>query len=354
MLDRHAHYKKKNCFVEGLLKSNASYIQLPALDQKYRLRCLPYFMLLGFAKCGTTDFQFRAAKNKYLVKGFTKEYYWWETYRFTANASLSDYSDIFDSSLRELLAIKSDHNNTNATHMYPAVTGEMTTITLNSMAHWRADPRNAGLREPKFLTPHDLQPVLPNVKFIVLMRNPVTRLYSHYNMWAPYRKFKLGPSDFHKRVVASLAWWRNCTAILPARNCLYGLPPQVQPVEFELSSWWQSEYNHSGEFRTGMYAMFLKDWLDVFPRQHFLFIRTEDYGAAKLETLNNHVYPFLGIPPASGQDLVRIEKMKAVFKQKYEPMLNETRDLLQEFYQPYNRMLAELLQDDKWLWKSDK
>ena len=79
-----------------------------------------------------------------------------------------------------------------------------------------------------------------------------------------------------------------------------------------------------------------------------------DFGDAKLATIDQHVYPFLGIPPASGQDLVRIEKMKAVFKQKYEPMLNETRDLLQEFYQPYNRMLAELLQDDKWLWKSDK
>ena len=350
MMQRKNKYKKKMCFVEGLVnKSAAAFVTLPALERPYRLRCLPYFMLLGFAKCGSTDFQFRAVKNKYMVKGFTKEYYWWETYRFTANASLSDYSDILDSSLKDLLALS---DATAAQPHYPGVTGEMTTITLNSMPHWRNDPRNAGLNEPRYLTPHDIKPVLPSVKFIVLMRNPVSRLYSHYNMWSPYRGFKVGPQDFHTRVVPSLQWWRNCTAILPERNCLYGSPPEVKPVEWELSSWWQKEYNHSGEFRSGMYALFLKDWLDVFPRQQFLFLRTEDYGADKLGTLNDQVYPFLNIPKVDGKDRERIETMKNVFQQKYEPMFNETREILTAFYQPFNEKLAKLLGDDKWLWKN--
>lgn len=356
MMNRRSHHKKKSCFVEGLEKSHAAFITLPAVGQRYRLRCMPYFMMLGFAKCGSTDFQFRAVKNKYMVKGFTKEYYWWDTYRFTANASLSDYSDIVDSSLPDLLALP---NNTQADGgegdvsgvLYPGVTGEMTTITLNSMAHWRKDPRNAGLREPKYLTPHDLYPVIPKVKMIVLMRNPVSRLYSHYNMWAPYRGFTVGPQDFHTRVEWSLYWWRNCTAILPVRNCLYGPPPEVQPVEFELSSWWQKDYNHSGELRTGMYALLLRDWLEVFPREQFLFLSTEDYAADKLGTLNEQVYPFLNIPRVEGKERQRIETMKNVFQQKYQPMLNETKRLLNDFYKPFNVKLAKLLGDDKWLWE---
>ena len=122
--------------------------------------------------------------------------------------------------------------------------------------------------------------------------------------------------------------------------------------EWELSSWWQKEYNHSGEFRSGMYALFLKDWLDVFPRQQFLFLRTEDYGADKLGTLNDQVYPFLNIPKVDGKDRERIETMKNVFQQKYEPMFNETREILTAFYQPFNEKLAKLLGDDKWLWKN--
>ena len=34
----------------------------------------------------------------------------------------------------------------------------------------------------------------------------------------------------------------------------------------------------------------------------------------------------------------------------YDPMLNETRVLLDEFFQPFNKDLANLLNDDTFLW----
>ena len=34
------------------------------------------------------------------------------------------------------------------------------------------------------------------------------------------------------------------------------------------------------------------------------------------------------------------------------PMWNETRQLLDAFYEPYNRQLAELLNDSRYLWKT--
>lgn len=33
-------------------------------------------------------------------------------------------------------------------------------------------------------------------------------------------------------------------------------------------------------------------------------------------------------------------------------MLPETRRILDEFYKPYNDILADMLGDDKWLWKN--
>ncbi len=36
---------------------------------------------------------------------------------------------------------------------------------------------------------------------------------------------------------------------------------------------------------------------------------------------------------------------------RYPPMLPETKKMLQEFYAPYNKRLAELLKDDRYLWQ---
>lgn len=34
-------------------------------------------------------------------------------------------------------------------------------------------------------------------------------------------------------------------------------------------------------------------------------------------------------------------------------MLNKTRTMLEEFYKPYNKQLAELLHDNKYLWEDE-
>ncbi len=36
---------------------------------------------------------------------------------------------------------------------------------------------------------------------------------------------------------------------------------------------------------------------------------------------------------------------------KYQKMKPETRKLLSDFYAPYNKKLAQLLGDDRWLWQ---
>jgi N-acetylgalactosamine 4-sulfate 6-O-sulfotransferase len=54
-----------------------------------------------------------------------------------------------------------------------------------------------------------------------------------------------------------------------------------------------------------------------------------------------------------------IAKLKVANKRKKADrtvgaMLNETRRLLNEFYEPYNRELADMLDDDKFLWEPEE
>lgn len=308
------------------------------------------YLTAGFAKSGTTDFSARIQIHPLVYTGVSKELYWWNQYRFIINSTLSDYSDLLDKAVTNILQHPSSDNENIIKPYYPAIVGELTTITMNDVAYWREDPRNKGLQEPKYLTPHDVHGLNNDVKLIVLMRNPVSRLYSHYNMFRS--KFNPSPDDFHTRVINSIQWWEKCLKILPLRGCLYGSPPEMPEVEHTISSWWKTEHNYTGTIRDGLYYFFLKDWLNVFPQKNILLIKSEEYNDNKLSIINNQVFPFLGIPTAEGVVAHQIQQMPNIFGRKYLPMLQTTKDVLNKFYGTYNKMLANLLGDTKWIWKA--
>ena len=55
--------------------------------------------------------------------------------------------------------------------------------------------------------------ILPSAKFIVVMRNPVTRTYSHYLYTCAYEKKRLPSSNvFHMRVLANVNYFKDCLA----------------------------------------------------------------------------------------------------------------------------------------------
>lgn len=226
----------------------------------------------------------------------------------------------------------------------------MTSNTLIDSAHWREDPRNKELQEPIYLTPHDIYDLNPNTKFIVLLRNPVTRIYSKYNMLRWKTK---SPENFHIFIRNSVIWWENCTFVLPVRGCLYGSPPEMPSVEPNLSGWWPLSQNYSGTIREGMYYLFLQDWFSIFPRSSFMFVRSEDYTHNQLSVMNE-AFNFLGIPTAGDKVVNKIEKMQKAFVLSYKPMLHITKHLLQNFYMEYNQKLADLLGNDKWLWNDSR
>ena len=58
---------------------------------EFTIRCLPYFYLAGFPKCGTTDLFFEMAKHPDFFPARRKEPHWWTRNRFS-NAQLQYHS----------------------------------------------------------------------------------------------------------------------------------------------------------------------------------------------------------------------------------------------------------------------
>ena len=60
----------------------------------YRLRCLPYFYLLGFPKCGTTDIRSRLVLHAYIKDAVCKEPQFFDRRRFEHGNSNTSFPKI--------------------------------------------------------------------------------------------------------------------------------------------------------------------------------------------------------------------------------------------------------------------
>ena len=226
-------------------------------------------------------------------------------------------------------------------------------MTMHDNSHWTENQQIPNLFEPQRITANDIYETTPQAKFIVIMRNPTDRLYSHYNM---FKGSAGSPERFHQQAMASIEWWQNCTEkkALPERRCLYGSPSELPPMPLTVGNpnvWW-SKTNYSEGIRIGMYAVYIQDWLKVFPRSSFAFVKHEEYAINKTHVMNEHVLPMLGLKSYTARQLRFIQVSETRNKGTYHAeILPETRKMLDEFYAPFNERLARILGDTKWLWK---
>ena len=240
---------------------------------------------------------------------------------------------------------------TRAGSYHPLLIGDFSTRELfNERLAWQEDrPMTAQL----------VRHVMPCAKFIVMMRNPTERLFSDYVYFMKKTPAAISAQHFHRRVTESIDWWNQCRARFPLQKCLFGSPPELPPVfTGRNAECWQSDVV-CPYIRIGLYYHILVEWLKVFPRESFLFIRTEDYKENELEILNNIVFPFLAIPAFSEDESQLVSNMERQFPSKHGDfkealkgveMLPKTRAIIQEFYREPNEKLAELLNDDRYQW----
>ncbi|KAK3866730.1 hypothetical protein Pcinc_027766 [Petrolisthes cinctipes] len=371
------------------------------------LQCLPYFFLIGQPKCGTTDIFHRINIHPDVVEPKVKGPHWWSRKRFgppfaKKPVTLTEYLKIFNSTLigetEETEAFP--HMPPFSHHVSKKITGDGSTSTLwdssptmrylqtiltsrpnqaviqrllamrnnNKSKHFDVknvmrfdeyqyvkktpviyrrkkdsddsddggDDDDKGIVLP-FTVADVIHSVLPKAQIIVVVREPIARLYSSYLFFK--KATDLSPQHFDECVKYSVEKWKECTTLYSDRTCAYNKTLQ-NTLKVRL-------YN-------GLYSMFLQDWLRVFPQQQVLVVRMEDYHTNVTQTLHT-IYTHLGLRPLTDEEEKKVLISPVLNKNKRKSqigqILNSTIQVLQKFYQPYNRQLSHILRNSKFMWK---
>ena len=332
------------------------------------LVCVPMVYFIGFPRSGSTQLYKMLTSHPELAGGMNKEPHWWTRYLFSSKfphnlLAVVRYLSHFRQASEQIAG-----NNTGQL----LIDGSQSTV-------WDMRTSNNFCALPHLITS-----IVPNAKFIVLMRNPVDRLFSDFRylceealriklkgkgsnkteiereqIFNDDPAFNVSADVFHKVVQQEINTFHSC--LTPGNSldiCTHlstiTLPrkPQATPVSTECS-----------RVRLGisLYHVHLKRWLKVLPKERLLFLRTEDMSVDPYALLER-VWQFLGVKKQSKAELTDI-----LYRHLHSSLLGvgqghnstmsesvrmhqETRDLLVKFFQPHNTALSQLLEDERFSW----
>lgn len=296
-------------------------------SNKGELRCLPYVYIPGILKCATSALYDVLAKHPQIEVSYPKETHWWTRGRrpFKQDGIALQNSGWLKRHAKKIL--------TQATHGGPSP------IVLEGSASMFWDQPLGGV-----LVPELLHQVTPMAKFVLMVRDPVDRLYSDY-IYFSYRtshgkdpakkRYTYDAKGFHLAVEQSIVEMNRC----------------LKEHEAVICAWEQRRYDPRTQIQLGMYSAFLQTWHQFFPPSSFLIICQEDVKTVPRDTFDR-ITEFLGIPPLSNISLFggADGKMKQSNSgRSRKDMLPETRSLLDEFYAPFNAKLAHITKDNRFL-----
>ena len=172
------------------------------------------------------------------------------------------------------------------------------------------------------LVPQRLYESFPNTRLIVLLRNPVDRAISHY-----YWEVKLGyePLSLEEAIAQE-----------PER-----LQGEVEKICSD-GTYFSFNHQHYSYLARGLYAEQLQRWMQFFPREQFLILKSEDLYCNSAKVVNQ-VFDFLEIP---NYILPTYDKYN---ENDYPQTDSSIRQKLAAYFQPHNQKLTQLLGED-WSW----
>jgi hypothetical protein len=167
----------------------------------------------------------------------------------------------------------------------------------------------------------------PNVKFIVTLRNPIDRAFSHYchavNNWHGEHYLKAG---------------------YPVETLSF--KEAIAQEETRLQSG-QYHIRHLSYFSKGLYAQQLKWYFEKFARENFYIFLLEDY-AKNPETILREIYQFLAVDDKFQSPQVGIK----INSQTNQPIPHDTRSILAQRYEGSISELEHLLDRDLSIWRA--
>lgn len=166
------------------------------------------------------------------------------------------------------------------------------------------------------LAPGRVAGLMPRVRLIAILRNPVDRAYSHYHHEVALGREQLAFED----------------ALDQEGERMRGeIERMIREPSYFSEPWWNHTY-----LARGRYAEQLERWLAVFPREQLLVLFAEELLRDPSETYAC-VLEFVGVRPHELRSYPRI------FARDYPAMSAATRAQLEAYFEEPNRQLRALL-----------
>ncbi len=254
-----------------------------------RYRVLPDFLIAGFPRCGTTSLFNYLIQHKCVLSPLAKEVGFFS----------SDYANGVEwyKSYFPTTFIK---NYNDRARNCRTITGEATPMYVF---------------HPK--APSRIKKIIPEVKIILLLRNPIDRALSHYN-------------SIKKRGNETLSFE---DAIHKEKQRLTGEYERMLREE----NYYSEKWHFWGYLSGGHYMELLKGWFDVFDREKILIIKSEDM-YDKPSNVFKSTCSFLELPEI---ELTSFEQYN--ISEQFGKISEQTRDELREYFRPHNQNLYHFL-----------
>lgn len=311
------------------------------------LLCLPNFYIAGFPKSATTSLAMILNNHTQVYEPlYGKEQHWLTRYNFLNMVSpkhrlFQDHATLCALKY-PLFFMPTPGNFTPDSVTYD---GSQSTLWGSAFSHTQTHTDYCAM-------PVVLKHMAPQAKFVVMMRDPVTRTYSDFLWSCEAENFTSWPLAM-KRDASSVFSFQFKMAIARFESCVRN----ASPYECYLNS---KQIEKCGSITIariaiGMYYIHIRKWLQVFPREQFLFLRMEDFSAGP-DAVIQQVTEFLGLSeftPEQKEELFAHKENVNVHAQQQDgnfEMRSDTRRHVTDFFRPYNEKLAELLGDPRFLW----
>lgn len=266
--------------VHALNKNNPGYAKI---STQLKNKQSPDFLIIGAQKCGTEPLYGYLANHLQIIKDGSREIHFFE---LNFERGVEWYSK----------------------QLTRSVAGDKVLL-------WEMTPYY--IYHP--LVAERVYKTFPDVKLIVMLRNPVKRAWMHYHLEVAVGCEKL---DFEKAIASE-----------PDR-----LKGEIEKIKAD-EGYYSFNHQHYSYLSRGIYVEQIKNWLNYFPREQLLILKSEDF-YANTSKVFSEVLDFLDISAST------LEEYEIHSVEDYSKMPAEIEQELTNYFKPYNQELSDLLKQD--------
>lgn len=266
---------------------------LPIPDIWYRdltakKRILPSFIIIGAQRCGTTSLYDYLSHHPQIIPSPVKELFYFDDYY---TRPIEWYKSFFPT--------KKEQEKLERDLVASVITGE---ASPSYFFHPYAAKR--------------IKETLPDVKLILVLRDPIERAYSHYNH---IKRLNREPLSFEEAIEKEEQ----------------RITPDIEKLAKD--EFYKADQRRDYSYLTrGYYAKQLKEWFKHFPKEQLLIVQSEEF-YKNTPRVYNEIVEYLGL---NSYTLPTFEAKNAL---KYAKMAPETKEKLKAYFAPKNEELYELL-----------